>query len=188
MPPKARITKEMVIDAAFAIAQTDGADCINARTVSQKLSCSTQPVMYHFKTIEELKKAAYQKADEYHSTYISNIQSDDPMKDIGLNYIRFAIYEKKLFRFLFQTDRFSGSSILDVIDAEEIQPVIGILSKEAGITMEQAKTVFRAVFMCVHGYASMLANNDMTYDEKSISKDLDLVLYGAIGTLKGGLI
>ncbi|EFC94888.1 hypothetical protein CLOSTHATH_06922, partial [Hungatella hathewayi DSM 13479] len=38
----------------------------------------------HFKTIEELKKTVYVKADEYHSEYITNIQSENPMKDIGL--------------------------------------------------------------------------------------------------------
>ncbi len=185
MPPKARITKEMIVNAAFEIAQSCGSENINARTVSSKLGCSTQPVMYHFKTIEELKKAAYQKADEYHSEYIMNIRSDYPMKDIGGNYLRFSTEEKNLFRFLFQSNSFSGSNILDLIDAEEIQPVIGILAREADITSEQAKIVFRSVFMCVHGYASMLANNDMTYDEESISANLDLVLYGAIGAIKG---
>ena len=67
MPPKAKITKEMVIDAAFDIARTEGAEQINARTVSQKLGCSTQPVMYHFAKIEDIKRAAYEKADWLHT-------------------------------------------------------------------------------------------------------------------------
>lgn len=187
MPAIAKVTKDEIIDAAFEIARTEGAEHINARIVSAKLGCSTQPVMYHFKTIEKLRKAAYQKADAYHSAYISDIRSDDPMKDIGLNYIRFAVEEKSLFRFLFQSDSFSGRSILDLINAEETQPMVGILSREAGIVIEQAQTVFRTVFLCVHGYASMLANNDMTYDEKSIAADLDLVLYGTIGAIKGDM-
>lgn len=49
MPPKVKITKEMIIDAAFEIARSEGAENINARTVSKKLGCSTQPVMYHLK-------------------------------------------------------------------------------------------------------------------------------------------
>ena len=56
MPPKVKITKEMIRDSAFEIARSEGAENINARAVSKKLGCSTQPVMYHFKTIEELKK------------------------------------------------------------------------------------------------------------------------------------
>ena len=58
MPPKARVTKDMVVKAAFEVARKTGAENINARTVSEKLNCSTQPVMYHFATIEELKRAA----------------------------------------------------------------------------------------------------------------------------------
>ncbi len=184
MPAKAKVTREMIVDAAFEIAQKEGSEKINARTVSDKLDCSTQPVMYHFKTIEELKKAVYQKVNEFHSAYISNIHSDEPMKDIGLNYIRFAVEEKNLFRFLFQSDNFSGNNILDLIDTEEIQPLIDILSKEARISPVQAKTVFRSVFLCVHGYASLFANNDIICDEESIVTDLDLVLYGAINHLK----
>lgn len=67
MPPRAKVTKDMIIDAAFEIARKTGAENINARTVSKKLNCSTQPVMYHFATIEELKKAAYVKSDWYHT-------------------------------------------------------------------------------------------------------------------------
>ena len=57
MPPKPKITKNMVIDAAFEVAREAGGENINARTVAKKLNCSTQPVMYHFATIEELKKS-----------------------------------------------------------------------------------------------------------------------------------
>lgn len=57
MPPKAKITRDMIIDVAFEIARSEGAENINARTVSGKLRCSTQPVMYHFKKIEEIKKS-----------------------------------------------------------------------------------------------------------------------------------
>ena len=47
MPAKPKVTKEMIVDAAFEIARKEGMENINARTVSEKLSCSTQPVMYH---------------------------------------------------------------------------------------------------------------------------------------------
>ena len=112
MPPKAKISKEMIVNAALEIARLTGAENINARTVSQKLNCSTQPIMYHFKTIEDLKKATYQKADEYHTTYLSRIEGDNPMLGIGMAYIRFAADEPLLFRFLFQSNSFSGKSIV----------------------------------------------------------------------------
>ena len=74
MPAKAKVTKEMIIEAAFAVARETGAENINARTVSERLHCSTQPVMYHFATIEELKKTVYTKADLYHSEFLMNMK------------------------------------------------------------------------------------------------------------------
>lgn len=61
MPARVKATKEMIVDAAFDIARETGAENINARTVSEKLNCSTQPVMYHFATIEDLKRAVYER-------------------------------------------------------------------------------------------------------------------------------
>ena len=74
MPAKAKVTKEMIVDAAFAVARETGVENINARTVSERLHCSTQPVMYHFATIEELKRTVYAKADLYHSEYLMNMK------------------------------------------------------------------------------------------------------------------
>lgn len=187
MPPKTKITRDMIIDAAFEIARSEGAENINARTISGKLRCSTQPVMYHFKKIEEIKKATYQKADEFHSAYISDIHGYNPMKEIGLLYILFAVEEKNLFRFLFQSNEFGGKTISELINAEELQPIIAILSQSVEVSTEQAKTIFRSLFLFAHGYASMFANNELTYHEETISSDLDLIFDGVIYGLKGGV-
>ncbi len=186
MPPKVKFTKDMIVDAAFYITKNTGAENINARTVSNKLNCSTQPVMYHFKTIEQLKRAVYDKSDEYHSLYIMDIHSDNPMKDIGLNYIKFAVNEKNLFRFLFQSNEFISKNISELINAEELQPIIAILSKEISVNTEQAKTIFRSLFLIAHGYASMFANNEMKYDENVILTDLALIFDGTVMAIKGG--
>ena len=186
MPPKARTTKEMIIDAAFEIARETGAEAINARTVSNKLGCSTQPVMYHFKTIEELKKAVYSRADAYHSAFIMDMPGGDPMKDMGLNYIRFAAMEKNLFRFLFQSNEFSGQNISQLIEAEALQPVIAMVCQAAQADTTQAKTIFRTLFLFVHGYASMFANNEMPYDEQAVLSDLELIFDGAVHAARGG--
>lgn len=182
MPARVKATKEMIIDAAFEIARETGAENINARTVSEKLNCSTQPVMYHFATIEELKRAVYKKADEFHSEYLMNItgNQDGAMLGIGLNYIRFAIEEPHLFRFLFQSDYFSGKTLLELIDAEELLPVLSAMQSALGVGMEQTKKVFLTVFLFAHGYASIIANNSLKYDEELINSQLERAYRGAI--------
>lgn len=187
MPPKTKITKEMIIDAAFEIAREAGAENINARTVAQRLNCSTQPVMYHFATIEELKRAAYAKADAYHTEYLLNMDEMDAEKGqeemmlgIGLNYIRFAIQEPHLFRFLFQSGFAAGNSLAEMIDSEELNPVIQPMQEAMKLNPEQTKEAFLTIFLFAHGYASILANNSLEYDEELIAAQLKRAYKGAV--------
>lgn len=182
MPAKARVTKEMIVDAAFAVARETGAETINARTVSERLHCSTQPVMYHFSTIEELKRTVYAKADSYHSEYLMHLKSPQKgvMLGIGMNYIRFAIEEPHLFRFLFQSDYFSGATLPELIDADELTPVLSAMQKALHMNTEQTKKVFLTIFLFAHGYASIIANNSMRYNEELIQSQLERTYQGAI--------
>ena len=80
MPPKTRITKDMIINAAVEIAKQSGYESINARTVSSKLNCSTQLVMYQFSTIDAMKWAVYDALDKCHTEYLMTILPEqDPI-------------------------------------------------------------------------------------------------------------
>ena len=187
MPAKAKITKEMIIDAAFEIAQEAGAENINARTVSQKLGCSTQPVMYHFSTIEELKRAAYAKADQYHTEYLMRAvdAKEDVMLEIGLNYIRFAVEEPHLFRFLFQSGFAVENNLLEMINSKELVPILLVMQETMKMSMEQTKQVFVTLALFVHGYASLIINNSLEYDEKLVTMHLKQ-LYKGVLLAQGG--
>ena len=187
MPPKAKITKEMIVDVAFGIIQREGVDKVTARSISQQLNCSTQPVLYHFATVEDIKKAVYKKADAYHSDYIMNMENDygDPMLTMGMNYINFARKERNIFQFLFQSNEFSGASILDLLEMEEILPLLTVLQQELELSLEEVKEVFSTLFIFVHGYASLYANNTMIYEEANVISAVEKVFEGAICVLKG---
>ncbi len=187
MPPKAKISKEMIIETAFQIAREEGADKITVRSIAERLNCSTQPVLYYFAGIDEIKKAVYEKADEFHTEYImqENPACEDPFMAIGLHYIRFAMEEAKLFQFLFQSNEFSGAGILDLMESEGLEPFYAGLQEEADLSKEEAKEVFVILFVFAHGYASLFANNSMRYDEDKITDGLVKTFYGAIAAVKG---
>ncbi len=182
MPAKAKVTKEMIIDVAFEIARESGAENINARTVAERLHCSTQPVMYHFSTIDELKKTAYARADQYHSEYLMQIEPNGSgaILGIGWNYIRFGIEEPQLFRFLFQSNYFSGATIVELIGADELLPVLLAMQNTIGGSIEQVKNVFLTVFLFAHGYASFIVNNALVCDEEKVNAQLEAAYRGAI--------
>lgn len=181
MPAKTKVTKQMVIDAAFEIAREFGVENINARAVAKKLKCSTQPVMYHFATIEELKKATYEKADKYHSEFLMQGQpSEDTFLEIGWNYIRFAIEEPQLFCFLFQSNYFSGATIVELLDVDGFLPVLSVMQNKIGGSINYVKKVFFNIYLFTHGYASFIANNAVVCDEKKIKSQLESAFRGAM--------
>ena len=181
MPPKTRITKDMIINAAVEVAKQSGYEKINARTVSEQLHCSTQPVMYHFSTIDAMKRAAYARVDQMHTEYMMTVSpQQDPILGIGLNYIRFAVEEPQLFRFLFQSGYAQENSLLEMIDSEELIPVLAAMQEGAGLSMEKTKQVFLTVAMFAHGYASIIANNGLEYDEILVAKHLEQAWNGAM--------
>lgn len=185
MPPRAKITKEMVIDAAFRVARSLGVENVNARTVAQRLGCSTQPVMYHFAKIEDMKQAAYEKAGWFHTEYLmNNNPQEDVMLRIGLNYVRFAVEEPNLFRFLFQSGFAAENSLLEMVDSDEVKPVISAMQEAMKFDVKQTKEVFITLAMFVHGYASIIANNALEYDESVVTLHLKHVYRGAILALQ----
>ena len=181
MPPKTRITKDMIINAAVEVVKQRGYEKINARTVSEQLHCSTQPVMYHFSTIDAMKRAAYARVDQMHTEYMMTVSPQcDPLLGIGLNYIRFAVEEPQLFRFLFQSGYAQEHSMLEMIDSEELVPILAAMQEGAGLPMKQTKQVFLTVALFTHGYASIIANNGLEYDEKLVAKHLEQTWNGAL--------
>ena len=187
MPPKPKIAKDMIVEAGFRLLREQGIDALNARSVAARLQCSTQPVMHHFATMEDLKKEVYQKADAFHSDYLMDIDfsSGDPMLSIGLRYIRFAAEEAHLFRFLFQSDQFANTGFLELMSSEDLAPILAILQAEADLTPQQSRDAFSTLFLTAHGLASLLANNTMPYDEAYCTNILSTVFIGTITAMKG---
>ena len=174
MPPKTRITRDMIIDAAFEIIREKGHEQLNARSIADHLHCSTQPVLYSFRTVDEIRSAVYEKADAYHSQYIMPDEKDeDPMLALGLKYIRFGHEENSLFRFLFQTDQFGGMDIRTLMKNPELDFIVNIMAEEMKCDKKKARERFLSFFCLVHGLASLMANNSMKYDKKQCQKMLE---------------
>ncbi len=175
LPKKPTTTKDSMIEGSFQLIRERGHESLTARNLAAYLSCSTQPVMYQFPNLDTLRDLTYQKADEFHSEYIL---AGGNLLEMGLRYIRFAEEEPLLFRFLFQSGRFSGSSMEDLIRSPETADILAAVSKEEGLTTESAAAFFEPLAAVVHGYASLIANNVIKYDPDAIRKALITIAEG----------
>lgn len=170
MPKKPTTTREEMIEGAFQLVRKDGYDALTVRRLAEELGCSTQPIMYQFPSLEDLKDQVYQRADSFHTSYIT---ADDDFMEIGLRYIRFASEEKNLFRFLFQSGRFDGHTIRELTHEDVSDTIVAAAAKDMEMSREQALESFEVLFAVVHGYGSLIANNALEYDEESVRNILN---------------
>lgn len=187
MPPKTRITGQMIIDAGLEIVRQRGHEQLNVRAIADMLQCSMRPVLYAFRTMDEIRDRVYQAADAYHTAFITGDMESmsSPMLALGLRYIRFGYEEPRLFRFLFETDRFRGMDLSTLTGMPEVEDIMAILRTGAECDEQASRSMFLTMFSCVHGLASLLANNTMAYDEQQCTAML-MDLYKGLMAVSGG--
>ena len=185
MPPKTRIGRDMIVKAAFDLIRREGVENLNARSLSKELGSSTQPILYHFSTMEEVRDKAYEKADEFHSYYLMNDleKEDNPLLSLGLRYIEFAIEEKNLFLFLFQSGHFGGS-VTALFNDEAMSPIYQAFIGETEMREEDIKRIFFPLFSAIHGNASLLANNALIYNEEETKEMLTLLFESLVSKIQ----
>ena len=107
MPPKAKITKAMILDTVLNITKETGFETVNARSIAGKLQCSTRPIFTCYENMDELKKEFLEFAYEHYEQYVIDYQKSqktDFSLLLPLSYIEFAKSEPYLFKLLFMND------------------------------------------------------------------------------------
>ena len=185
MPPKTRIGRDMIVKAAFDLIRREGVENLNARSLSKELGSSTQPILYHFSTMEEVRDKAYEKAYEFHSYYLMNDldKEDNPLLSLGLRYIKFAIEEKNLFLFLFQSGHFGGS-VTALFNDEAMSPIYQAFIGETEMREEDIRRIFFPLFSAIHGNASLLANNALIYNKEETKEMLTLLFESLVSKIQ----
>ena len=179
MPPRNKYTQEEIISAAMDIVRELSAEGLTARSLAQKLSSSPKVIFGYFKGMDEVRQKVIERAYGLYLSYLNEDMSKGEFpsyKASGMAYIRFADNEKELFKLLFMCDR-SGSGNVD-FDIE-FSGFADILSKNLGITIEEAKLFHLEMWTSVHGIATMIATGFLRLDNELISTVLSDIYNGA---------
>lgn len=170
MPPKVKITKESIMEAAFQLLKEEGISKVNARDLAKSLQCSVQPIFRTFHQMENLKNELYHYVERLFDEFMeSGMQKHRiPFLGIGLAYIEFAKLEKNLFKFLFMSDEFKGRNLLQMIREDSNQEIIGMISAMSGLNFDQSQELFLTIWLITHGIASLMATNDCDLEEDQI--------------------
>ena len=76
--PKQRITKEMVVNAAFELARQGGMEQVIVKSIAQKIGCSVQPIYSYCNNMDGLRNDVCDKVRNFIQGYIaSHIDKND---------------------------------------------------------------------------------------------------------------
>lgn len=188
MPPKARITKEMILNTVLEITRETGFETINARSIASKLECSTRPIFTCYENMEELKSDFLDFAFEVYNQYVANYNNSvtiNPCLLLPLSYVAFAGEETNLFKLLFISDM-----DLNMKEAKDFYNEIGNETKAMsfaetiGIELEAAKSIFLDLFLYSHGIAVLTATKKIALDKKNIEKMVTNFLSALVKQIK----
>ena len=170
MPPRPKITKEMVLNTVLKITQEAGFDAVNARNIAARLSCSTRPIFTCYANMEELKAEFLDFAFEYYNRYVADYRNSADCKPdllLPLTYIEFAKEETNLFKLLFINDM-----DLDMSEANDFYQELGnqkkaiAFSEMIGVQPERGKAIFLDLFFYAHGIAVLTATGKLSFDSR----------------------
>lgn len=160
-----KVDKNMIINICIDIIRKDGISCVNARRIAKELNCSTQPIYYIYKNMDELKNDINKELVNIYYNYLFN---DSVLyKDIGKNYIKFAREEPNIFKVLFNGD----NVMLDITSKNSsIDKVYELISKQTGLSIKDAEIFHLKMWLYVNGIANLVANKTLDFNEKEIDK------------------
>ena len=176
MPTKIRISKDMILDAAFEIVRQDGMEKLSNRELANKLKCSIRPIYYQFVNVEEMQKELYLKIEQYFYKFIlDNMVEEIPKyKQVGINYIKFAKKEKKLFQTLFMSDIGLSPDAFVTKVGEDYKEIEKLIKISANLKEEDIKDFHTKMWIFCHGIATLVANDTIKLTDNQIQ---DLLSY-----------
>lgn len=176
MPPKAKITKDMILHTVLDITRETGFETVNARSIAGKLQCSTRPIFTCYENMEELKKDFLDFAYEYYLQYVSSFSSSEqviPSLLLPLSYIEFAAEETHLFKLLFMNDMdLNMAEAKDFYNEADNEKRAAAFSETIGVELERAKVIFLDLFLYTHGIAVLTAAKKISFDRNHAEKML----------------
>lgn len=184
MPPTAKITKEMILNTVLLLTRERGFETVNARSIAERMQCSTRPIFTCYENMEELKHEFLEFAYEFYSRYVSDYSDTakvSPYLVLPLSYLEFAQGETHLFKLLFINDMdLKMTEAEDFYDEADNVKRAEVFAETIGVGLERAKKIFLDLFLYTHGMAVLTATKKLSLDRNSAETMLTSLLSALI--------
>lgn len=171
MPPKAKFTKQEIIQAAVEITRREGLSAVTTRSIAKELESSARPIFTVFDNMEELKQDIVLAVKDY---FIGYIVKGERFEDIGIQFVRFAREEPRFFRLLFLYEQVDKSALIsgETLFRDFFKQGTEIIQKEFQLSSERASRLFFDLRVYCLGMATMCANGTWNPSEEELHQFL----------------
>lgn len=175
MPPKPKFTREEMVEAALELVARRGAEALTARELGAALGSSARPIFTVFRSMDELQQAVREAAMRRFEQFVRQPVANMPVcKQVGLQMVRFAMQEPKLYQLLFMQENRSAASFDDVFGAlgPTAQTCIELLQAQYDLSQPDARRLFENVWIYTFGVGALCATRVCRFCEEALGQML----------------
>lgn len=138
--PKQKITKDMVVDAAFKLARAGGMEQVLVKNIAMELGCSVQPIYSYCKNMEGLRNDVANRARSFIENYVKErIDPSDLFRSTGHAYIEIAKEEPHILKIFVFQERQNVASLDDLYRTEASPMIAPAIARQLNISVEKAR-------------------------------------------------
>ena len=187
MPPKAKFTREEIIQVALDITRVEGIEAVTAREIGRRLNSSARPIFTVFENMEEVQKEVIFKAIRLLRSYFQTSKVYIPeFKRFGMMMIQFAKEEPKLFQLLLMRESPNEKNYTEMIEGlgADTQYCLEILQRDYGLSEKMSKKMLNQLWLHSYGMSVLCATKMCSFTEEEISQMLSEVFMGLLSLIQ----
>ena len=189
MPPKAKFTREEIIEAALNLAAEKGLRFLTARELGAVLGSSTRPIFTAFKNMEEVLLEVRKAALARFEVYARRAMNFTPVyKELGVQMILFATEQPKLYRLLFMTEKPEAENFDDVfVNLGDMATLsVEVIQRDYELSYENAKLLFKHNWIHTYAIGALIATGVCKFKPSEIQDMLSREFVAMLMLIKSG--
>lgn len=178
-----KITKDMILDAALEIFRAEGFEAVTSRRIALRLGCSTQPIYFEYKNMDELKDDIIKKVVVRLNEVFNSVAGDSEefvYRSFGLSFLKFVQTDPFVFRQLYIIDGKIGRQV----DELRMPVILDILENKYGYKRETAMAIHKMASSFLMGMAVFISSGYKNLSESEILKNLG-ILFASVCSVYG---
>lgn len=188
MPPKQKITKEMILEAARDIVRREGIESVNSRNVAKELGCSTQPVFSQFPTMDDLRQGVHDYCCTiFEQEVLKDKANVDFLRKSYLRVVHLAKEDKNLFRLIYLSEFCSGCEFLKTrMNYESNNQILKQIMEQFQLEKEDGEDILQRISLLIQGIATLLATTNVDYSDDDICNIVEQTITDMVAGKKKG--